>query len=125
MNAYNDLVDFLKGEEVEAIVIGTYDDMNPPKKGEKWCDSYFWDGDGEEVPLVPFNLRGKVLTLEEIQPYMDGWTFNRSYGGAACYAVHVWTKTRVVFVVCYDSTTWLSSVPRNPCDEIPICHGSG
>lgn len=35
MNAYNDLIDFLKGEEVEAIAIGTYGDMNPPKEGEK------------------------------------------------------------------------------------------
>ena len=125
MNAYNDLIDFLKGEEVEAIVIGTFRDMDAPKEGEKWSDTYYWDKDEEEVPLVPFNLRGKVLTLKELKPYMKGWSFNGDYGGVECYSVHVWTKLRVVFVVCYDGATWLSSVPRNPCNEIPVCHGGG
>ena len=122
MNAYNDLIDFLEGEEVEAIVIGKYGGLMPPEEGECTHD-YYWCEDDEEVPLVPLNLRGKILTLEKVKQYMDGWSFSGDYGAITCYAVHVWTKSRVVFVVCYNGATWLSSVPRNPCDEIPVCHG--
>lgn len=82
-----------------------------------------WGSKADKAALVPLNLRGKVLTLEEVAQYMDGWSFNGDYGAVTCYAVHVWTKTRVIFVTCYDGATWLSSVPRNPCGEIPVCHG--
>ena len=29
----------------------------------------------------------------------------------------VWTETRVYFPATYDGDVWVTSVPRNPCDE--------
>lgn len=37
----------------------------------------------------------------------------------------VWTKDRVYFPAGYDSSLWVASVPRNPCDESVEYVGGG
>lgn len=43
--------------------------------------------------------------------------FDDGYGGAEGCSFTIWTETRVYFPVVYDGSEWISSVPRNPCDE--------
>ena len=43
--------------------------------------------------------------------------FDDGYGGSEGCAFTLWTFNRVYFPVVYDGAEWVSSVPRNPCDE--------
>ncbi len=44
--------------------------------------------------------------------------FDGGYGGTNGKPFTLWTKSRVYFPVQYDGAEWVSSVPRNPCDEV-------
>ena len=104
MNAYEELMNFIPPEEeVLGIVFGKFG----------------WGGFSEpDPPPVPKELRGKVLTIEEAKPLMQGWTFETGYGGPDTYAVYAWIETHVIFVTQYDGATWLEAVPRNPTGGI-------
>ncbi len=39
------------------------------------------------------------------------------YGGSEGKPFTLWTLNRVYFPADYDGGAWVSSVPRNPCDE--------
>ena len=39
------------------------------------------------------------------------------YGDPEGCSFTVWTKDRVYFPAWYDSSEWITSVPRDPCDE--------
>lgn len=109
MSALKDLKEYLgEGETVEGIVFG----------------SWGWGGHREpfDVPVPP-NVRGKVLTLEQAAPYMDGWSFYGGFGAPKCYAVYVWTTSRVIWVTQYDGATDLDSAPRNPMEIMPDMSG--
>ena len=122
MSAYGDLMDFLnEGEAVEAIVFGPWGWGTAPDEGGEWERDYH---EPENIP-VPFSVRGRVLTLAEAKPYMDGWSFDNDFGAPDCYAVTVWTDSRVLFVGEYDGATWLCSVPRNQCETMPEMTGGG
>jgi hypothetical protein len=43
--------------------------------------------------------------------------FNADFGTVEGQAFMLWTKSRVYFPVVYDGSEWVSSVPRNPCEE--------
>jgi len=43
--------------------------------------------------------------------------FDPGYGSAEGEAFTIWTDKRVYFPLEYDGSEWVSSVPRNPCDE--------
>jgi hypothetical protein len=63
-----------------------------------------------------------VLTWEQARPMLD-YSYDTGYGGADCHAVWVWTPTRVLFVVQYDGSTGLESVPRAPVAGLPDMPG--
>jgi hypothetical protein len=120
MNAYNDLIKILTdGEVVEAIVFGAWGWGSEPKDGENWEPGH----KEPPRPPVPFEKRGILLSLEEAQPFMDGWTFYGGYGAPACYAANIWTNKRVIWVTQYDGATTLDSAPRNPVASIPSMPG--
>jgi len=99
MNAYKDLIDYLEdGEVVEALVFGEYG----------------WSGYSEDTIFVPKDKQGVLLTLEEAEPMMHGWTYDGGYGAPQCYATYIWTNKRVIWVTQYDGSTGLDSMPRNP-----------
>lgn len=104
MNAWDDLQEYLKeNETVEAVVFGA------------------WGFDGYKEPNPPpvaKSKRGVVLSPTEAMPMMDGWSFNGGYGAPECYAVRIWTSTRIIWVTQYDGATSLDSSLRNPqnCD---------
>lgn len=51
--------------------------------------------------------------------------FDFGYGCENGVPFHLWTETRVYFVVCYDGAEWVGSVPRHPSKEKPVHHGGG
>lgn len=116
MSAITELKEFLdEGETVEAIVFGAWGWGSGPGKDGVWEKGY---GEPEDVP-VPFDKRGVLLTLEEAAPMMESWNFDGGFGAPNCYAVHIWTNKRVIWVTQYDGSTSLSSAPRNPVADLP------
>ncbi|MEM9067162.1 MAG: hypothetical protein AAGE52_01610 [Myxococcota bacterium] len=106
-NALDDLVAALEeGETVEALVFGPWGwgSWNPP-------------GNLEAPP------RGKVMTLAEAAPFMQGWRIRGGYGSPECFAIYIWTDRRVLWVTQYDGSTRLDSAPRNPLACIPEMPG--
>jgi len=124
MSAYQELLDYLEpGEVVEAIVFGAFgwgswdddDDESDPRSlgyGEDRIDK-----------IIPFDKRGKLLTLEEARPHMQCWSFDGGFGAPECYATYVWTNQRVIWVTQYDGSTGLDSMPRNPVACVPSMPG--
>lgn len=120
MNAYDDLIKCLSDDEkVEAIVFGPWGWGSSPGEGREWTS-----GHGEpDPPAVPFCERGKVLTLDEAAPYMEGWEFFGRSDAPYCYATYVWTSERVLWVTQCDGATCLDSAPRNPVEVMPDMPG--
>ena len=120
--AYDELMAYLEpGEVVEAIVFGAFG----------WGS---WDDDDEGSnsmgyhedmlkEFIPWDKRGKVLTLEEARPHMQCWSFDGGFGAPECYATYVWTNQRVIWVTQYDGSTGLDSMPRNPVACVPSMPG--
>lgn len=73
---------------------------------------------------IPDEQANKLLTWEVARPLLD-YSYDAGYGGEDCHAVHVWTEDMVIFAPCYDGSTWLSALPRNPQHSHPIFHGGG
>jgi len=112
MSAISDLQEFLlPDEKIEGIVFGEwgYDGQ-----------SYF---DEPNPPPVPKDKRGIVLTFDEAQQYMCGWTFNGNLGLPNCYSAYIWTNKRVIWVTQYDGSTTLDSAPRHPMNIMPDMPG--
>jgi hypothetical protein len=120
MSAYSELLEFLEPDEsVEAIVFGAWGWGSAPRDGQPWEGGY-----GEpDPPPVPFDMRGRVLTLSDAADFMESWQFYGGYGAPDCYAVYVWTNKRVIWVTQYDGATSLDSAPRNPMPMIPDMPG--
>jgi hypothetical protein len=76
--------------------------------------------DDDDIP--PY--QGKLLSWAEARPLLD-YDYDSDYGSPDCHPVYVWTKTKVIFVVVYDGSTWLSSVPRTPKAGTPSMKGNG
>ena len=120
LNAFDELTKELhEGESIEAIVFGAWGWGRVPKQNESWQPAY----DEPEPPPVPFDRRGKLLTADEAKPLMVGWSFFGGFGSPRCYAVHVWTNQRVLWVTQYDGSTDLNSMPRHPAAVIPDMPG--
>jgi len=97
MTAYAELIEYLNdGETIEAVVFGE------------------WGLCFDENPDIPEGKRRIVLSLHDAMPYMQNWRFFKNQGQPECYAAHVWTNERVIFVQTYAGVTELKSIPRNP-----------
>ena len=109
MTAYDEVIKEIGGDTFEGIVFAF---RNIDYEG-KHC-------------YVPERLCNRVLVdLEVIKHYMDKWSYNGGYGGEECPPTTIWTDKRVIFVCCYDGSTWLQSVPRNPTNHNPSFCGGG
>jgi hypothetical protein len=107
MNAWNDIQKMLgHGEHVEAVVFGDYG----------------WGG-YSDPEAVPEDKKRIVLTWEEADKYMQGWTFFGSYGSPECYAAYIWSNKRVFWVTQYDGATNIDFMPRNPISCRPHMPG--
>lgn len=91
------------GEPIEAIVVGRHDNRRYDEKSEL---------DDENIVLAP------ELGLKKLDEEYDN-----GYGGADCFPMYAWTKSRVFFIGEYNGSTGLNWVPRNPVNIEP--HFSG
>jgi hypothetical protein len=82
------------GEPLESVVVGIHDDL------EFGTDPALPD---ENIVLAPDVALAK-LNVE----------YSAGYGGAECFPVYAWTKSRVFFIHEYDGSTSLNWVPRHP-----------
>lgn len=128
-NAYDDVIAFLDNdEEVEAVVFGPWGWGSSPNEEDDWDYGFMEPGEGTEgepaaSPFVPFDRRGVVLSWDEAQQYMQGWSFYGGHGSPDCYATYIWTNKNVLWVTQYDGATGLDSMPRHPFDVIPNMPG--
>lgn len=83
-------------EPIEAIVVGKHynDDAEPQP---------------DENIIMPREAGLVKLDVE----------YDNGYGGADCFPMYAWTKSRVFFIHEYDGATGLNSVPRHPIDCKP------
>lgn len=113
MNAYQELqAALLDGEIVESIRFG------------EWGAGYYSSTEGvafycrdmePDPPLVPHDIKGRLMCEAEAAQYMAGWSFDNDHEhGAACYETCVWTNRRIAFVCVSEGSTWLKWVPRHP-----------
>jgi hypothetical protein len=120
MSAIEQLRKFLvDGESVEGIVFGVWGWGSAPQDGDEWEPGYL----EPDPPPVPFDLRGRVMTLDEAAPYMESWEFYGGFGAPDCYAVTIWTDRRVIWVTQYDGSTGLDAAWRNPTAGYPDMPG--
>lgn len=89
------LLDAAEGEPIEVLILG----------GGGWDDDKV-EGWGDYPQHV-------LLTWNEALPFIDR-EYDNGYGAPECPATYAWTPTRVLFVVQYDGSTCISSVPRDP-----------
>ena len=75
-----------------------------------------WKDYGEEGKEI--NRKGVVLSWKEAKPLLD-YTYDSGYGAPDCHSITAWTEENVIFVVQYDGSTSLHSVPRNPVAHMP------
>ena len=90
-------------EKIEAIVVGKHD-----KSALK------------AAPQADENI---VLSREDGLLKLDQ-EYSNSYGGADCYPMYAWTKSRVFFIAEYDGATGPSWAPRNPMNLEPCFSGN-
>jgi hypothetical protein len=90
------------GEEILAMVVGQHYKI---KRGK---------------PLLDENV---ILSREDGLRKVDE-EYDSGYGGADCYPLYAWTRSRVFFVAEYDGATGLSYVPRDPVSIEPAFSGA-
>src|SRR5579862_171863 len=90
-------------EPILAVVVGQHDNKR-------------WD---QDEPLPDENI---VLKPEVALQKLD-LEFNDGFGGADCFPILAWTKSRVFFIHEYDGATSLRWVPRKPIAIAPEFSG--
>jgi hypothetical protein len=105
-NFKDDILEAANGEPIEAIVIG---EMG-------------W-GDYKEENKPPYrHVLNKILSWDDALLLLD-YEYDTGYGAPDCQAITAWTKNQVLFVVQYDGSTNIYSVPRSPIEHVPCMPG--
>lgn len=121
MSARDDILQEAGGAGIEGIVFGAWGwGSLPLMVDQDGAVEYEYD---EIAKPIPVDFRGRVLTWEEAEPFLKNWSCYGGYGSPDCYAITVWTAHLVMFIVQYDGSTRICSVPRNPIDHIPYMPG--
>jgi hypothetical protein len=96
-------IETVYGESIEAIVVGKHDNASYDARPQH----------DENVILA------REVGLNKLdQEYDNG------YGGADCYPMFAWTKTRIFFITEYDGATGMSWAPRHPMAVNPQFSGN-
>ena len=116
-NAWQELQEELEeGEEIEAIVFGYWGGYESREElYEEKIKDFF----------IPLDKRKIILNPEEAKEHMQGWKFDGDFGSEKCYAAYIWTNLSIILVGCYEGSTWLEKVPRNPVECVPELCGGG
>ena len=99
MNAKEEILELLEGDEIEAICLGDF--------GDEERDLEFYGHDKIEEAL-------KELDFE----FFDG------FGAEEGYSLFVWSKNWIIIKSTYDGSEWYRRIPRNPDDKFkPVAMG--
>jgi hypothetical protein len=85
-----------------------------------WSD---WSEDGHPM-FLPTESLNRVLPWDEAKKLLD-YEYNNGYGGVDSHAITAWTENWVLFVGCYDGSSWVDRVPRHPVDHEAQTVGGG
>jgi hypothetical protein len=108
-NFADDIMEAAANEPIEAIVIGDFGCGN--------------DYDQDATPQqIAEDQRGVMLSWEEARRLLS-YGYDSDYGIADCHAIYAWTANRVIYVLEYDGSTQVESVPRNPVATYPSMSG--
>lgn len=53
------------------------------------------------------------------------YDFSDGFGESGCHSIFAWTESYVIFVSCYDGSTTINAIPRNPGPSTPYMPGGG
>ena len=76
----------------------------------------------DKVPAYKDIPKGIVLTWAAAKCWLD-YEFDPGYGAPECNSIYVWTNFNVYFIVQYDGSTSMHSIPRQPTNIIPEMPG--
>ena len=107
-----DLEDAAAPESIESVVIGAFGWGS----GNDDAGAYGFDR-ADRTPIAQ-TLKGRVLPWAQARPLLD-YSYDDGFGAADCHAVYAWTPANVLYVVEYDGSTSIHSVPRSPRDGAP------
>jgi hypothetical protein len=108
-NFADDILEAAANEPIEGIVIGTFGCGND------------YDRDAAP-PQIAEGKRGVLLAWDEARRLLS-YRYDSGYGVADCHAIYAWTANRVIYVLEYDGSTQVKSVPRNPIAVYPSMSG--
>lgn len=122
MSFATDIESAAQGEEIIGIVVGTFggSTWNSNEADE---EQYAWGRNDTQVP-VPAEMKGRILKWDEIREYLD-YNYDGGFGTEECHPITAWTENWVIVVGCYDGSTWVTNVPRNPRDHATQMIGGG
>ena len=108
-NFADDIMEAAASEAIEAVVIGNFGCGN--------------DYDQNATPQqIAGDKRGVLLSWDEARRLLS-YPYDSDYGVADCHAIYAWTANRVIYVLEYDGSTQVKSVPRNPVAAYPSMSG--
>lgn len=114
-NFKNWILETIAGAPIEAVVIGR---MGWSGASDDVADDY----NCEYVPNYVDMPKGTVLSWDEASEWLD-FAVETGFGAPTCPAIYIYTATNIFFVVQYDGSVSLYSLPRNPTAELPIMPG--
>jgi len=94
------------GQKIEKIIVGGNDG---------------WD---HKFKQIPPEITNKLLDWSDIEKHLN-FEYDNGFGTEGCPPMTAWTKDFVLFVCCYDGSTWIARISRNPAEIHPEYHGGG
>jgi hypothetical protein len=82
-----------------------------------------WEDEGHHR-YIPAESLNRVLPWDEAKKLLD-YEYNEGYGSVDSHAITAWTENWVIFVGCYDGSSWVDRVPRHPVDHVARTVGGG
>jgi len=77
-----------------------------------------WDENYNERP-------SKKLDKSEWYHFFVDQPDGSGYGGTKCTAFHLYSKSAILFMGCYDGSEWVESIPKNPDEPREVEHVGG
>jgi len=67
----------------------------------------------------------KKLKKSEWRNFFINQPDGSGYGGEECTAFHLYSKSAILFMVCYDGSEWVESIPREINKPRSVTHVGG
>ena len=68
---------------------------------------------------------GRKLKRDEWYSFFVNQPDGSGYGGEVCTPFHLYSKSAILFMGCYDGAEWVESIPRKPNAPREVGHVGG